>query len=241
MAITSTKAIVMNSIKYGDSSLIVRLYTEEYGLVSYMLKGVLKSKKGKLKAAYFQPLTLLSVVCSHQEKRSLQSLRDAQVTYMYQKIPLDIVKQSVAMFLSEVLSHSIKEEETNQLLFQYLENSFIWLDSHENSSNFHLLFLLKLTKFLGFYPDTTENNFIGFHLREGVFTNDLHEKEIVTGDEIVQLKKLLGINFDNIDSVKFSRSQRQALLKMLIRYFELHLDGFRSPKSLGVLEAVFSR
>ena len=100
MAITSTKAIVMNSIKYGDSSLIVRLYTEEYGLVSYMLKGVLKSKKGKLKAAYFQPLTLLSVVCSHQEKRSLQSLRDAQVTYMYQKIPLDIVKQSVAMFLT---------------------------------------------------------------------------------------------------------------------------------------------
>lgn len=241
MAISSTKAIVISSIKYSDSSLIVRLYTQQYGLVSYMLKGVLKSKRGKLKAAYFQPLTLLKVVCSHQEKRSLQSLREAQLTQLYQKIPIDIVKQSVVLFLSEVLSNSIKEEENNELLFEYLENSFLWLDSNENSSNFHLLFLLNLTKFLGFYPDTSENHKNGFHLREGIFTNDLHDKEIVTGDEIVQLKKLLGINFDAIDSVKFSKSQRQALLKMLIRYFELHLEGFKSPKSLGVLEAVFSR
>lgn len=241
MGISTTKAIVISSIKYSDSSLIARLYTQQYGLVSYMLKGVLKSKRGKLKAAYFQPLTLLTVVCSHQEKRSLQSLRDAQVSYMYQQIPTDVVKQSVVLFLSEVLSYSIREEETNDPLFQYLENSFLWLDSHENSANFHLLFLLNLTKFLGFYPDTAQCHKSGFHLREGIFTNDLHEKEIVTGDEIVQLKKLLGINFDGIDSVKFSKSQRQALLKMLIRYFELHLEGFKSPRSLGVLEAVFSR
>ena len=241
MSILSTHAIVISSIKYGDSSLIVKLYTEDKGLVSYMIKGVLKSKRGKLKAAYFQPLTLLSIESNHQEKRNLQSLKEARVTYLYQKIPMDIVKQSVVLFLSEILSSSIQEEEPNTLLFDYLKNAFLWLDSHENSANFHLLFLLNLTKFLGFYPDMTESDKSGFHLREGIFTNDLHEKEIVTGDEILQLKKLLGINFDAIDSINFSKTQRQSLLRMLIRYFELHLEGFRSPKSLGVLEAVFSK
>ena len=241
MAISTTKAIVISAIKYGDSSLIVKLYTEQYGLVTYMVKGVLKSKRGKLKAAYFQPLTQLTVICSHQDKRSLQSLRDAQVTQMYQRIPTDIVKQSVVMFLSEVLSSSIQEQEPNQLLFEYLENSLLWLDSHDNSANFHLLFLLNLTKFLGFYPDTADSHKSGFHLREGIFTNDLHEKEIALGDEIIQLKKLLGINFDAIDSINFSKAQRQSLLKILIRYFELHLEGFKNPRSLGVLEAVFSR
>lgn len=241
MAILSTKAIVVSAIKYSDSSLIVRLYTKEAGLSSYMIKGVLKSKRGKLKAAYFQPLTLLSVVASHQEKRNLQSLREAQVNHIYKTIHTDIVKQSVTMFLSEILSSSIQEEETNELLYEYLENSFLWLDSHESIANFHLLFLLNLTKFLGFYPDISDINKSGFHLQEGIFTDSQYEKEIVKGDEIVQFKKLLGINFDCIESVNFSKRQRQELLRMLIRYFELHLDGFKNPKSLDVLEAVFSR
>jgi len=241
MAIFSTKAIVVSAIKYGDTSLIVKMYTQEKGLCSYMIKGVLKSKKGKLKAAYFQPLTLLNIVTSHQEKRNLQSIRDAQVSYLYQTLHTDTIKQCIVLFLSEVLSSSIQEEEANELLFDYLENSFLWLDSHENCSNFHLLFLLNLTKFLGFYPDTNEQQKNGFHLREGIFTDEVHDKEIMTGEEVFQLKKLLGINFDAIESVNFSKTQRQILLQMLIRYFELHLDGFRNPKSLGVLEAVFSR
>ena len=241
MAIISTKAIVISALKYSDSSLIVKLYTQEYGLMSYLIRGVLKSKKGALKAAYFQPLTLLSIVGNHQEKRTLQSIREAQVLYVYKSLHSDVVKQSVVLFLSEILSFSIQEEEANESLFHYLENAFLWFDSHEKYANFHLLFLLNLTKFLGFYPDTSHLDEKGFHLKEGVFTDAIHEKEITMGDEVFQLKKLLGINFDAIDSINFSKSQRQGVLRMLIRYFELHLDGFKNPKSLGVLEAVFSR
>lgn len=241
MGVVSTKAIVISSIKYGDSSLIVKLYTYELGLISCMVKGVLKSKKGKLKAAYFQPLTLLSAVINYQEKRNLQSIREVQVSHLYQTVHSDVIKQSVVMFLSEVLSSSIQEEESNTLLFEYLENAFLWLDSHESISNFHLLFLLNLTKFLGFYPDTSDADKQAFHLLEGIFTEASTQKEIISGDEVVQLKKLLGIKFDAIESVNFSKTQRQTVLQMLIRYFELHLHGFKNPRSLGVLEAVFSR
>tara|TARA_R110001632_G_scaffold8386_2_gene33113 strand:- start:8511 stop:9236 length:726 start_codon:yes stop_codon:yes gene_type:complete len=241
MAIVSTKAIVISAIKYSDSSLIVKLYTKEIGLVSYLLKGILKSKRGKLKTAYFQPLTQLNIVASHQEKRNLQLLKEAQVIHVYNSIHTTIIKQSIVLFLSEILSSAIQEEENNTQLYEYLESSFIWFDSHQYISNFHILFLLNLTRFLGFYPDTSNSHLHGFHLEEGFFTENVHEKEIVKGDELNQFKKLLGINFDTVEDISFSKAQRQGLLQMLIRYFELHLGGFRTPKSLAVLEAVFSR
>ena len=101
MAIISTQAIVISSIKYGESSLISKLYTKDLGLTSYVMKGILKSKKGTLKAAYFQPLTLLSVVVNHHEKRNLHSIREAQVSYVYKTIHTDVAKQSIVMFLSK--------------------------------------------------------------------------------------------------------------------------------------------
>tara|TARA_B100000787_G_scaffold153966_1_gene128497 strand:+ start:24695 stop:25420 length:726 start_codon:yes stop_codon:yes gene_type:complete len=241
MAIISTKAIVISAIKYSDTSLIVRLYTKEVGLVSYLLKGILKSKKGKLRTAYFQPLTQLSIIASHQEKRSLQLIKEVQVIHAYDSIHTSVVKQSIVLFLSEILTNAIQEEENNTLLYDYLESSFIWLDSHQQISNFHFPFLLNLTKFLGFYPDISQSKKSGFNLREGYFTDDLQDKEVVKGIEINQLKKLLGINFDTLEYINFSKTERQKILQILIRYFELHLDGFRIPKSLAVLETVFSR
>ena len=241
MAIISTKAIVIGTIKFSDTSLIVKLYTEKVGLVSFLLKGILKSKKGKLRTAYFQPLNQLSVIFSHQEKRNLQLLKEAQVIHVYETIYTSIVKQSIVLFLSEILTSAIQEEENNTLLYEYLEHSLIWLDSHDQISNFHLLFLLNLTKFLGFYPDVSQSDKNGFHLSEGFFTDHLQIKEVIKGNEINQLKKLLGIHFDNVEYINYSKTERQRLLQILIRYFELHLGGFRVPKSLAVLETVFSK
>ena len=134
----------------------------------------------------------------------------------------------------------IQEEEENTALFSYIETSLNWLDTHDKIANFHLLFLLNLTKFLGFYPDLTHKDESYFNLVEGNFTNATLEKEVVYGEELVQFKKLLGTNFDTIETIKFSKRERQQILGVIIRYFELHLDGFRNPKSLGVLETVFS-
>ena len=240
MAVISTKAIVISALKYSDSSLIVKCFTEQEGLKSYLLRGVLKAKKGNIKAAYFQPLTQLKIEATHKQKSTLHTLKDVTVLHQYNTIYQDIIKQSIVLFLSEVLSSCVQEEEKNTPFFSYLENAFLWLDTHENISNFHLLFLLNLTHFLGFYPDTTNQHKTVFSLLEGNFTNSTHEKLTISGNKLTLLKKLLGINFDAIENVSFNKQERQAILQMIIQYFELHLDGFRKPKSLAILETVFS-
>lgn len=236
---TTTNAIVISSLKYSDTSLIVNCYTQTDGIKSYLLRGVLKSRKGKLKPAYFQPLMQLRIVANHNSKGNLNSLKEVEVLHFYDEIHTDIKKQSIAMFLAEVLNDSLKEEEANDRLFQYLETSFLWLDSHSEIANFHLIFLLNLTKFLGFYPELENNTASYFDLEEGTFTN-FSSLTCISGNELEQFKKILGMNFDKIIAIKFNSLERQLVLSVLIRYFELHLSGFRKPKSLTILKTVFS-
>tara|TARA_B110000240_G_scaffold133627_1_gene148349 strand:+ start:3371 stop:4093 length:723 start_codon:yes stop_codon:yes gene_type:complete len=240
MAIVSTKAIVLSSIKYGDTSLIVKCYTEEEGVKTYLIRGVLKPKKKGIKAAYFQPLTQLKIVANHNSKNTLNSIKEVQVSQPYRTIHSDIVKQAVVFFLSEILASAIQEEEQNKTLYSYLETAFIWLDTHDKIANFHLLFMLNLTGFLGFYPDMSEKDKIGFNLLEGNFSNSTQDKNVIYRNDFYQFKKLLGINFDSIENVSYSKEERQLVLQIIIQYFKLHLGGFRKPKSLQVLEIVFS-
>lgn len=235
----STKAIVISSLKYGDTSLIVNCYTESDGIKSYLLKGILKSRKGKLKPAYFQPLMQLKIVANHNNRGTLNSLKEVEILNFYEEMHTEIKKQSIAMFLAEVLNGSLKEEEGNSLLFQYLETSFLWLDSHDDIANFHLVFLLNLTKFLGFYPELVDKDASYFDLEEGTFTK-YFSQTCISGNELTQFKKVLGMNFDSISAIKFNSEERQLVLSVLIRYFELHLSGFRKPKSLTILKTVFS-
>ncbi len=237
--VESTKAIVINTIKYGDTSLIVTCYTEIRGIKTYMLKGVLKSKKSKIKAAYFQPLTILNLIASHNSKGNLNTLKEVEVAYFYNSLYTNIKKQAITLFLAEILYFSLKEEEKNSILFQYLETAFMWLDTHEDVANFHLLFLLNLTKFLGFYPKLVNESYLYFDLMEGAFTNK-KTNTTISGEKLNQFKKILGINFDVIHKVNFSASNRQEVLMILIQYFQLHLEGFKKPKSLNVLKSIFS-
>ncbi|AQS94244.1 DNA repair protein RecO [Polaribacter sp. BM10] len=240
MAAIKTKAIVLSSLKYSDTSLIVKCFTYEDGVKSYIIKGILKAKKGGIKVAYFQPLTQLTIVANHNNKSTLNTLKEVQVLNPYTSIYRDIVKQSVVLFISEVLSNSIQEEESNTSFYNYLEAGLNWLDSHDKIANFHLLFLLNASRFLGFYPDTTNDSLFGFDLLNGSFSESTLDANVISGNEFYQFKKLLGINFDSIENVSFSKNERQMVLKTIIRYFELHLDGFKKPKSLQILEAVFN-
>ena len=240
MALIKTKAIVLSFLKYGDTSLIVRCFTLEDGLKSYLLKGVLSAKKGKIKAAYFQPLTQLNIEANHNNKSNLNSIREVHIVNPYQHIYTNIFKQTIVLFLSEILSSTIQEEESNKGLFSFLETSFIWLDTNDKTSNFHLLFLINLTRFLGFYPDTSKINYPYFNLMDGNFTESATAKEVAFGENLGHFKKLLGTNFDSVETIKFNQQERQEVLQIIIRYFELHLDGFRRPKSLKVLETVFN-
>lgn len=235
----TTKAIVLSSLKYGDTSLIVKAFTFSDGLKSYLLKGILTSKKGKLKPALFQPLTQLEMVATHKNKGALENIREAKVLHHYQSLHSDVLKNSLVLFLAETLSIVIQEEEENQSLYDYLAYAFFWLDCHGKTSNFHLLFLLELTKYLGFYPDTSQPDLPYFDMQEACFVSSPNLNPLLEGQSLQNFKQILGINFDALSNVKLNNNQRQELLKKLLLYFELHLHGFRTPKSLAVLNAVF--
>jgi len=239
MALITTKSIVLSALKYGDTSLIVKCFTEKDGVKSYLIRGVLKSKKGKLKPAYFQPLTQLLLTANHNNKGTLNSIKEVQVIHPYESIPVSIVKQTILLFLSEILTSIIREEEENEVLYNYVETGLIWLDTHDSISNFHLLFLLNLSRFLGFYPDI-DVNATHFNLLEGSNAGSPNHKLSISGEKLYHFKKLLGINFDAIHTISFNKKERQMVLQIIIRYFELHLEGFKEPKSLRVLETVFT-
>ncbi|WP_424003318.1 DNA repair protein RecO [Maribacter sp. IgM3_T14_3] len=236
----TTKAIVFSALKYGDTSLIVKAYTASDGIKSYLLRGVLASKKGKLKSAYFQPLTQLEIVANHKNKGTLETLKEAKVFYHYQTLYADMAKNAMTMFLAELLGNSIREEERNEDMFDFLEASLQWLDVNKDVANFHLYFMLSLTRFLGFYPDIYQIDKPYFDLLEGEFVAVESLNPILRGENIYYFKTLLGTNFDAMHTVKMKKSSRQELLKSLILYFELHLQGFRKPKSLAVLNEVFN-
>ncbi len=236
----TTNAIVLTSLKYGDNSLIVKAFTASDGLKSYMLRGVLSSRKGKLKAAYFQPLTQLEIVAHHRNKGTLESIREAKISYLYRTVHTDIAKNAISLFLAEMLGHSIREEEPNQALYDYLEASLQWLDSRNEIANFHCYFLIRLTKYLGFYPDTSFKERACFDLIEGEFTDTPSGHPLLTGENLAYFKTFLEVNFDAMQAIKMNKWNRQELLQSLIQYYELHLQGFRKPNSLAILNDVFS-
>ena len=135
-----TKAIVLTAIKYGEADLIVKCLTEE-GIKSYLLRRIFGSRSKKLKPAYFQPLNQLSITANHNNKGNLNSINEVRVSHLYHTISVDIFKQSIALFLAEVLAYALREEEKNPNLFEYIETALKWLDSNNEISNFHLVFL----------------------------------------------------------------------------------------------------
>ncbi|WP_086475747.1 MULTISPECIES: DNA repair protein RecO [Arenibacter] len=236
----TTKAIVLKAIKYGETSLIVTMYTLSSGIRTYMLKGVLAAKKGKLKAAYFQPLAQLEIVAVHKDKGTLEHLKEVRVSYHFQSLHTQIAKNAITFFLAEMIANSIHEEEPNTELFHFMEASFQWLDTHSDYANFHLHFLLMLSKYLGFFPDMENKDYPCFDLLEGEFVKEPSLNPILEGRELFCFKSILGIGFDGIEGIKLNKNDRKNLLKNLVLFYELHLQGFRKPKTLAVLNEVFS-
>ncbi len=235
-----TNAIVLSKLRYRDNDLIVKCYTSQRGVVSYLLRGVLKSTKGSAKTAYFQPLSQLQLEENFKANQSLQFISDVRLNVVYHSLHSNIPKSAIVMFLSEVLASVLKEEEQNESLYEYLETSFTWLDHAEDSVNFHLLFLLNLTKHLGFYPEISSMDKPYFNLNTGAFELKPQNFYSISNENLVVLKQFLGINFDGLSSIKLNSKQRQSFLSMLLFYFELHLGDFKKPKSLAVFNQVFN-
>ncbi len=239
--LVSTKAIVLSKFRYKDHDLIVKCYTEKFGIISYLLNNALKqNKKGKFKPAYFQLLTVLEIQADHKDRRSLQYLKDIKLQCNYTSLHTNVVKSAIVMFLSEVLTNILKEEEENLTLYNFIETSLIWLDKNETNSIFHLKFLIELTKYLGFYPNSSMIRAPFFNLEGGRFQYKKTNIYCISGDNLVFLKQLLGIKFDVDIILNINSNQKRKFLDMILLYFKLHLHGFKTPKSVVVLNQVFN-
>ena len=235
----TTPAIVLSKLRYNESDLIVKCFTWEEGVKSYILKGVLKAKKSRIKAAYFQPFSLLELVANHKPGRALNYIKEVKILHPTSNIQTDITKSTVAIFLTEILSGILKEETHDKALFEFLQTSIIWFETHEGHSQFHLLFLIELTKYLGFYP-TIDDSKAYFDLLEGRSTSMSLGPYICSDENLTLLKQALGIKFDAHKKIQMSSPQKRGFLDMILLYFKLHLDGFKEPRSLSVLNQVFS-
>lgn len=238
--IVKTKAIVFSSVKYAEADLIATCFTEKEGIKSYLLKNILKARKTGLKASYFQPLSQLELIANHKNKGNLEYIREAKIAIPYQNLHTNIIKGSLVMFLSEILKNCIREEEPNQPLFRFISESLIWLDQNNETANFHIYFLLELSRFLGFYPDTENIDFPFFNLIEGKF--EQNKTELYSTDKILSknLKLFFNHSLEEIKTISFSKQNRSAILDTILTYYQLHIQGYRKPKSLAVFNQLFN-
>ncbi len=240
--LSTTKGIVLNHIKYSESSVIAKIYTENYGLQSYIIKGIRKSKS-KTKLSLLEHLSLIEIVAYHKENTSsIRTVKELKSIYRFQSIPYDIGKSSIALFINEILFKSLHEEEKNPILFDFLFHSIPMLDvTSERYADFHLFFMVQYSKYLGFFPrNNYDANNKFFNLNEGIFQAfQPLDAEYLAYPLSEVIYKMLESNFENMAILDLSKSDRRLLLDKMILFYRLHHSGFSKINSHLVLQEVF--
>lgn len=221
-----TRAIALSHIKYRETSIIAKIYTERFGLQSYVVNGI-RSKNSRSKMALFQPFTLLDVVCYHNEKKDIQRISEMKNAHLLHQLAYDIRKSSIALFLTELLVKILKEEQEDTEQFQFLFQSIIELDgATEGLSYFHLQFLLKWGRYLGITPDSS---------KELIHEIALYQKNSYgASQEKFQLLFEKGYG----PGIVLSKSEKHYCLEAILTFYSLHFENTRNLKSIGVLREV---
>ena len=225
-----TRGIVISYIRYRETSIIVKIYTEKFGIQSFIENGV-RSSKGKNRIALFQPLSLLDMVVYHDEKKELHRISEIKSSFPFRTLPYDIHKSSIGMFLDEILNKTLKEHTENEILFDFLYHSLIFLDdTDEHFENFHLIFLLKYAFFLGFSPQDSIEIALQFKEFNAMIPFDNDYQKLMN-----QL-----ILADYQTPLLMSRGVRNHLLEIIITFYQIHVEEFGEIKSLQILREVLS-
>jgi DNA repair protein RecO (recombination protein O) len=217
-----TRGVVFRFTKYGETSIIVSIFTELFGLQGYIVNGV-RTKSAKNKIALFQPLTLLDLVVYHRENADILRIKEVKCLHAYQTIHNDIRKSAIAMFLNEVINKGVKDQSHANEICEFLIHSLVTLDETTVPENFHLIFLLKLSRYLGFGPQTKEEVL-------GVWLISKEEEDI--------LEKLITAEYES--NVPINYTSRRNLLEALLRFYATHIDNFGEIKSVQVLKEMFN-
>jgi DNA repair protein RecO (recombination protein O) len=241
-----TKGIILRTVKYGDTSIITTVYTELFGIQSYIVKGVRQaSKKSSGKGIYFQPAAILDMVVYYNELKNLNFIKEYEWGHLYRNVLFDVVKNTVAMYMVEMLQHSLKQPEANPELFYMIEDTLKQLDAATSTStaNLPLYFSLHLAAELGFRINghySLQTPFLD--LQEGQFVENRPFHPFFVEKALAEATSdLLSINFYNdLENIHFDRQLRQELIKVYQNYLALHIQDFGEVKSLPVLQEIFS-
>ena len=239
--LTKTRGIVFRNQKYGETSVILDVFTEEMGLQTYIVHGV-RMARARVSASLVQVMSLVELVTYSREDRAIQNIKEIRPAWVYQSIPFDLKKGSIGLFMVEMARKSIREVEENKPLFDFLFRSFQYLDqSTQGVSNFHLRFLCELAVFLGFQPDGNAGpDTPYFDLKEGMFVSALPQHPYFLHEaHSLLLDSLLSSTVDSLATLTFTRDERKAMLHHLMDYYRLHIENFPPIYSYQVLEAVF--
>ncbi len=241
-----TKGIVLRTVKYGETSVIVAIYTELFGLQSYIVNGVrASSKKGSSKAGLFQPAALLELVVYHNELKNLQRIKEFRWDYLYQHIFFNVLKNAVALFMVELLQKCLKQPEANADLYHFIEDAFIYLDGADDTvvANYPLFFALHITSFFGMrIQDNYSEKRSYLDLREGLFVAEQPRHPDFLDDEFSyatsQLLKIMQPH--ELEQIKLNKDKRRVLMHAYQHFYMLHIQDFTAMKTLPVLQAVLA-
>ena len=239
--LTKTQAIVLHALKYGETRMIVDMFTKAHGRLSFMVS-IPKSPRAKVKKQLFQPLTLLEAETDVRPTAQLQKLKDLRLAHPFVSLPFHPHKLAISLFVAEFLYFALRSEQRNEPLFDYIYSSIQWLDSQtDRFANFHLVFLMRLSRFLGFYPNLDDYQAGDyFDLRESVFcTTPPPHHDFLHPEEADKLQLMMRMDYPTMHLFRLSHHERNRLLEVAITYYRLHLPNFPDMKSLGVLRELF--
>jgi DNA repair protein RecO (recombination protein O) len=240
--IHSTKGIVLRTVKYGETSVIASIFTELFGIQSYLVNGVRTSGKTS-KAHFFQHASILEMQVYHNELKNLQRIKDLKWAVLYKNLFSDVMKNCVALFMVELLQKNLKQPETNEDLFHFCEDAFLQLDNAgaDITANFPIYFAIQIAQILGFrlLDNYSEERNI-FNLHEGSFSNEKTASENHLPPEIsFYISQLLkAIHPQDLSEIKMNRNIRMLILKNLESYYSWHVPEFGTMKTLNVLSDV---
>lgn len=234
--------IVLHVLKYNDASNIVDIYTEQCGRASFLVK-IPRSRKSNVRSVLFQPLAFVEVEADCRPNSNLHRVHEAKLLFPFRSLPYHPYKSSIAMFLAEFLYRALREEEANIPLFAYLHHSILWLDECENKSfaNFHLVFLMRLSRFLGLYPNVDDyTSGCYFDMLNACFTPLLPTSgSFLKPEEAGRIRLLLRMNYETMHLFGMNRVERNRCLTVINDYYRLHLPDFPILKSIDVLNELF--
>ena len=241
-----TKGIVLKTVKYGETSMIITIFTELFGLQSYIVNGVRAStKKGSGKANLFQPSAILDLVVYHNELKNLNRIKEFKWDHLYNHILSDVKKNAVALFMVELLTKCLKQPESNPDLFHFIEDSFLHLDKSNEAvaANFPLFFALHLPVFFGFrFTDNYTNENIFLDLQEGSFVKEqpTHPNFLEDKQALITSHLLKVMRPEELEDIKLNHDFRRNLLFVYETYYALHIQDFGTMKSLPVLREILN-